>query len=286
MSPKMPMLLNAQNGGDGFSVKYYCTSWGNTESWDAFCEKVKKAGYDGVETVLPASNDEQERMTVALRKHGLSLAVLCYAGGSDPAKHLDDYRQKLEEAVRFRPDFINTQTGKDHYTFAQNRPFFALADRMSRESGIPIYHETHRGRFSFAADITRAYLEKLPNLSLTLDISHWCNVHESMLHDQPEAVALALARTAHIHARVGHPEGPQVSDPSAPEWKFALDRHLEWWDEVIARHKKEGKKSVTITPEFGPPTYMPTLPHSGLPVANQWQANVFMLNLLKPRYAK
>jgi len=281
----LPMLPRAQESG-AFSVKYYCTSWGRTESWDAFCEKVKKAGFDGVETVLPASADEQKQMADALRRHGLSLAVLCYAWGSDAAEHLDMYRQKVEEAVRFRPDFINTQTGKDHYTFGQNRAFFDLADRISRDSGIPVYHETHRGRFSFAAHVTRDYLERIPSLMLTLDISHWCCVHESMLQDQQEAVALALERTAHVHARVGHPEGPQVSDPAAPEWKRALDRHLEWWDGVVARRREQGHGSLTITAEFGPAGYLPTLPHSGLPVGDQWAANLFIFKLLKARYAQ
>ena len=105
-----------------------------------------------------------------------------------------------------------------------------------------------------------------------------------MLADQADAVNLALEHTDHIHSRVGHPEGPQVNDPRAPEWEEALQAHLGWWDQVVAMHQKNGT-TLTVTTEFGPATYMPTLPFSQMPVANQWDINVHMMHLLKKRYA-
>ena len=47
---------------------------------------------------------------------------------------------------------------------------------------------------------------------------------------------------------------------------------------------KEGK-IMTILTEFGPPDYLPTLPYTRQPLANQWDINVFMLKELKKRYA-
>jgi len=273
---------------NGFSIKYYCTTWAMADmwGWDAFCQKVKEAGYDGVEGVPPGSTEGRAAMTAALHKYGLRHGITCgYWGNGDYATHTASYKAILEDMAQFKPDYINCQTGKDYYSFEQNKALLDLADAISRDSGIPIYHETHRSRFNFAAHITKDYLKKIDYLALTLDISHWCNVHESMLGDQQEAVALALSRTAHIHTRVGHPEGPQVNDPAAPEWEAVLDQHLRWWDEVVAQHKKQGKQ-LSITPEFGPPDYMPTLPYTRQPLADQWQVNLFMLNLLKARYAQ
>jgi len=37
--------------------------------------------------------------------------------------------------------------------------------------------------------------------------------------------------------------------------------------------------------EFGPSGYMPTLPYTQQPVADQWSVNKFMLDLLKKRYS-
>ena len=105
-----------------------------------------------------------------------------------------------------------------------------------------------------------------------------------MLTDQADTVQLALQRTAHIHARVGHPEGPQVNDPRAPEWEKIVARHLGWWDEVIKRQKANGK-TTTILTEFGPPDYMPTEPYTRKPLADQWAVNVYMMQLLRKRYS-
>ncbi|NQD69341.1 TIM barrel protein [Sphingobacterium shayense] len=275
-------LLNAQTTKTE-PIKYYCTNWGMQGSWDDFCSKVKKVGYDGVETWLPATTNEQNDMTAALKKYGLSLGLLAGGNGADFKQYLQSFSSNLEAAASFSPDYINCHTGKDYYTFEENKQLIDIGERVSELHRIPVYHETHRGRFSFAAHVTKSYLEKIPYLTLALDISHWCNVHESLLADQKETVGLALNRTGHIHARIGHAEGPQVNDPAAPEWKNTVEQHLVWWDEVVRRFKSQDRQ-LTITTEFGPAGYLPTLPYTQQPVADQWTINVYMLNLLKSRY--
>lgn len=272
----------AQSKGD-LKIKYYCTNWGMTDSWDAFCSKVKEAGYDGVETWLPAGK-AQEEMLAALKKYDLALGLLSGGGGQDFGSYFNSFSRNLDEAIKVKPDYINCHTGKEYYSFDQNKKLILIASEKSKSSGIPIYHETHRGRFSFAAHITKDFLEKIPELSLALDISHWCAVHESLLADQKESVNLALSRTGHIHSRVGQPQGPQVNDPAAPEWKSTVDQHLAWWDQVVENHKKQGKTQLTMCMEFGPSGYLPTLPFTQQPVADQWTINKYMLDLLKNRY--
>jgi len=150
--------------------------------------------------------------------------------------------------------------------------------------GSGIFIGTHRSRILFAAHVARQYIEKFPNLRLTFDVSHWCNVHESLLDDQEETVQMALSRVDHIHARIGHQEGPQVNDPRAPEWANAVKRHLEWWDKVVQLKIQAGVNSITILTEFGPPDYMPTLPYTRQPLGDQWNINVYMMQLLRKRY--
>ena len=125
-------------------------------------------------------------------------------------------------------------------------------------------------------------MKAIPDLKLNLDISHWMVVHESLLEAQQEELKEIIDRSYHIHARVGHAEGPQVSDPQAPEWKKAVERHLNIWEEII-RKRWQKQDYFTVTTEFGPPDYMPTLPYSHLPVTDQWQANVYMMQALKKR---
>ncbi len=273
-------------GQEPMQVRFFCTNWGMAVPWDSFCKQVKAAGFDGIETWLPSDDGTRDEMLQALERHGLDLILLSAGSGDTFEAYLQTYVANLKEALRYRPALVNCHTGKDHFTFAQNRQLIDAATAASKESGVEVVHETHRGRFSFAAHITKSYLEALPEASLALDISHWCNVHESMLADQPEAVELALSRTRHIHARIGHPQGPQVNDPRAPEWSGIVAQHLKWWDSVLRYQQQAGNTSLTITTEFGPPTYMPVLPYTQQPVADQWSINQYMLNLLKDRYAK
>lgn len=136
----------------------------------------------------------------------------------------------------------------------------------------------------FAAPVAKRFLETIPGLRITMDISHWCNVSESLLADQQQTVDLAIQRTDHIHARIGHPEGPQVSDPRAPEWEPACKAHFGWWDKVVELKKQQGE-TLTILTEFGPVDYMPALPYTRQPVADQWAINYYMMQTLRKRYS-
>lgn len=265
-------------------IKFYAPLWGNTLTFENFCSNVKEAGYDGVEMDLPLETRERDQLLAILREYDLELIGQYYQSfEADPKENLNAYEKYLKHLIAAEPVLINCQTGKDYFDFEDNLPLFQLADRLSKDSGIPITHETHRGKCLYAAPVAKRYFESLPDLRICLDISHWCNVHESLLEDQSEIVNLAISRTDHIHSRVGHAEGPQVNDPRAPEWETALQAHLTWWGRVIDFHLKSNR-DLTICTEFGPFPYMPTFPYSEKPLANQWEINVYMMELLKKRF--
>ena len=253
---------------------------------EEFLDKVKKAGYDGVEMSLPLTDRPlRDQILKAIANQGLKFIAQHYEStDSDPEKHFSEYCSHLEDLAAARPLLVNTQTGKDWFSFAQNQKLIAAAKSISEKSGVTILHETHRGKFSFNARTTSEYLKEDSSLRIAADFSHWCVVSESLLEDQEEAVALAISRADHIHARVGFPEGPQISDPRAPEWHQALDAHLGWWDRIVENQRRKGTPVLTITPEFGPAPYMPVLPFTGMPVTSQWDINVYMKDMLHERY--
>ena len=271
-----------------YKLTIMATSWGFDGSMDEFCAKVKKEGYDGVELWWPTDNKKaQDEIFTALKKYNLEIGFLCGGGQRDPQEHLKFYKKMIDAAAKQqvqRPLYINNHSGRDHYSFEQNKKFIEHTTVLAKETGISIVHETHRSRMLFAAHVTKEFIEKIPELRINLDISHWCNVHESLLSDQTAAVQLALDRADLIHARIGHPEGPQVNDPRAPEWENVVKQHFEWWDIVVERKKKNGERMVFLT-EFGPPDYMPTMAYTRQPLADQWAINVHMMNLLRKRYS-
>ncbi len=276
---KAPFVVPAN-----FSLTLLATNWGFSGSWDAFCARAKETGYDGVEVWLPQEKDQQDQLFTALQKHKLKFGFLAGSGAANFNEHLAQFQKAVEGAVSFKPMFVNCHSGRDYYSFKQNKELIDFTTSLSKSSGVPIYHETHRSRILYAAHVTKEFLEQIPALRLTLDISHWCNVHESLLHDQPEAVALAMSRTDHVHARVGHAESPQITDPRAPEWVNEVEAHFKWWDQIV-KQKIAAGQPLTMTAEFGPPNYMPALPYTRQPLADLWEVNAHMMQLWKTRYS-
>ncbi len=271
---------------NNFELKILATNWGFPGSIDEYCAKVKKDGYDGIEIWWQPDKKAEDELFAALKKYQLEVGFLCAGSDSDYKKHFSQFTEMIDAAATQtiqKPLYINCHSGRDYFSYDQNKTFIDHTIQLSQKTGVIICHETHRSRMLFAAPVGRQYLEKNPGLRVTFDVSHWCNVSESLLQDQKETVDLTLSRVDHIHARIGHPEGPQVNDPRAPEWDDAMKAHFDWWDKVVEIKKKAGQR-LTILTEFGPPDYMPTLPYTREPLADQWAINVHMMQLLRKRY--
>lgn len=296
MLPALPLakpLVNIENtttkvkAAAGFELLIMATDWGFKGTTDEFCKAAKAEGYDGIEVWWPAKSEaKQKEITDAVKAHNLQLGLACTSGIPVYEANFSDFKNTLTSAVNntfHKPLYINCHTGKDHFTFEQGKTFVDFTIALSAQKGIPIYHETHRSRLFYSAVATKHFMDQMPGLRLNLDISHWCVVHTSLLDEMKDIVDQALERADHIHARIGHAEGAQVNDPRAPEWAKALTAHLQWWDKIIARKKRNGERMSILT-EFGPPDYMPTLPYTRQPLADQWAINVYMMKLLRERY--
>ncbi len=285
MGKPLPASSSIQTHPSVQQLKIMATNWGFRGSMAEFCRQAKTIGYDGIEVWAPRNKEAIEELKMAVEQNELELSLLAGAGADNFKEHLEQFTSYLELAISLRPVFVNCHAGKDFFSFEENKKIIEHTIAVSKTANIPIYHETHRSRMLFNAPGTLRYLEEIPELQITLDISHWCCVHESLLQNQKETIDKVLQATGHIHARVGHAEGPQITAIDAPEWKDALDAHLTWWDAVVERRAKGGEV-VTITPEFGPPNYMPTVPYTGQPIADNWKVNARMLELCRQRYMK
>lgn len=268
-------------------IRFFCPRWGSEAmAWEDFFARVRQEGYDGVEWGIAHDMPRGELDMVwnlAIQK-GIPLIAQHYdTVDADYSRHYDAYCRWLSMMKDYPAMRINSQTGRDIFTFAQNAALIEAATRFTADTGVALTHETHRHKFAFAAHITRNFLDAIPGLRLTLDASHWVCVAESYLEDQKETMAMAIGRADHIHARVGYPEGPQIPDPRAPEWDDALRHHLVWWDAVVAWHRDQ-HSPLTIVPEFGPYPYLVQLPFTRQPITSQWIVNAWMMRMLRERY--
>ena len=267
-------------------IKYFCPQWGSKDlDVEVFVKKAKASGYDGIEMSLPLDENEKNFIVKTIREHGLLFVAQHWETvDTDFEAHKKEYRERIANLASVNPLLINSQTGRDFFSFEQNAELIAIASEISEQFNVKIVHETHRGKFSFAAHIMGKFMKQLPDLRIGFDVSHWCNVAETFLEDQQDVVDLAISRADHIHSRVGFPEGPQIPDPRVPEWEEAVNIHIGWWERIIERNRQEGKEVFTITSEFGPYPYMTIMPFTQQPISDQWEINVYMMNLLKSKF--
>ncbi len=267
-------------------IKILSPLWGHEHlAYQAFLEKVRQAGYDGFDLWLPDSKADQGMLLDFLQRHEMIWVAHQHAAyGSSFNRFKRSFAEQLKRCAAAKPLLINSHSGKDYFSLEQQLTLIDVAAEISTGSGVPILHETHRARLGYAPQNMELLFHERQDFLITADFSHWTCVTESMLENFDVLLTEAIARTRHVHARVGYQQGPQIPDPRAPQWHDAVSTFLSWWDRVVAANKERGAEFLTFTTEFGPIPYMPVLPFSGNPVANQFEVNCFMKDLLIERY--
>jgi hypothetical protein len=273
-------------------VKFFCPRWGSENiEWETFLKRVKEDGYSGIEWFPNGEPGDPEKVVKLLEKFGLSYSIVMTVIGN--FKNFPEYLSQLNLQLSrlstigkggLQPLFISAQTGREFFTADEIDNCLQCCREVSINSGIAIYQETHRNKWSYAAHCLPEVLERNEDVSLTLDVSHWFCVSESFLEDQQKAVDLAVSRTRHVHARIGYTQGSQVPDPALPEYSEALEAHLKIWDKWIETNKAGNLEVCTITPEFGPPPYLIPVHNSKNIHEQQWNLNLWMKNLLNNRH--
>jgi len=264
-------------------VELFKALWGMTGSLESQVERIAAAGYHGVECPIVA--DSGKTLVPLLAKHKLKWIGMIFTGGATVDEHIASFRELALSAADLGPLKITSHSSRDKFSTEDQYRFFGAAAELESKLLVQVNHETHRGRATYAPWSTVAILDKFPSLRIVADFSHWVCVCENLMADQDATLEVAMTRARHIHARVGYEQGPQVTDPAAPEYKTHLERHLGWWDRMVELQSKTGASAVTITPEFGPPGYQHTVPYTNVPLTDLWTICLWTADLLRKRYA-
>ena len=265
--------------------------WGYQGDLAGAIRLAERHGFDGLEANLkhPAfAGLEPGAIQDALQQAGLVLIVELVTGGDyvpalqlEPEEHLAELELLLARAQDLRPLRISVITGSDSWPLEQQHAFLERAVRLAGASAAPVSFETHRSRSLFNPWMIGAYLNAHPQLRLTADLSHWCCVSERLMQPDLAPVQAMADRVDHIHARVGHAQGPSVGHPLAPEWTEALAAHQHCWQLFLQAQRQRGHSPSTITPEFGLDGYLPLLPFTGMPVADLLEINSAMARWIR-----
>ena len=185
------------------STKYLCPYWGSeNQPIASFIANAIAKGFDGIEIHIPNDKDFEDQLFFVLeytRAHHPDFILVVQQiseikKDETPSKYLWNVLNRLGELRRFQPNFINSHTGKDHYSFENNCHIIEAIEDFSRTNNIPVYHEIHRGRFTFHSATTLKYLSVFPHLKFVGDLSHWCLSSESMLEDQKHIIEKKLIK--------------------------------------------------------------------------------------------
>jgi hypothetical protein len=251
-------------------LKTYRTLWGTPSPRDAAVAAFQEAGYDGIETMLFTKADQAEIASIVRRRRiSFKGGIWTRLGLKSVDEHVRLFKVQLAELLRAGAESANVIGGYDCWSDDDAARYFDAVLKEGDASGIPISHEIHRDSALFHPVAARRILGKFPELKLTLDFSHWVVACERLIDDQLDLIRLCGSRALHIHSRVGTEEAPQVGDIRSPEALPYLLAHERWWDIVWEEQAARGIAVTTMCPEFGPPPYLPALPYTGVPVANQ-----------------
>jgi len=278
------------------------TLWGMEEAgdvakWDGLFASIAAKGYAGIEGIRPFWQLNPDLLVELLNKHGLALVCQLHTcavvEGSEfkyqTSSKLEDHKQSFTELVEETSQiltrvkaggFLNSHSGSDRFRLDEAVDYLLHALEVEKRAGIKVTHETHRQRIFFnpfqTEDLLRHPALQGKPLKLNADLSHWCVVCERVFDPEneprddwwPDFLNLLSQHVEFCHCRCGWAEAPQISDPSAPEHRRDLDLHLGWWRHIWRAQHARGGAECWVEPEYGPPPYMPCLPHSGKPVAD------------------
>jgi len=264
-------------------LQLYKTMWGTNGTLVKSINQLLAAGMHGLEGPAPKLEIDQEEMRKLLLNNNLSyIAEITTAGTYVPDRkatvqdHLDSLKTKLIHSSTIKPLFVTCLAGCDAWAEKDSIEFFQRAMELANHYGLEISFETHRSRSLFNPWVTQRIVEQLPDISLTVDFSHWCVVCERLMDTELDVIYSIADNVRHIHARVGYEQGPQVPDPRAPEYKYAVHAHQRWWEIIWQSQLERHFKITTMTPEFGPDGYLHEFPFSKQPVADLWELNHWM----------
>jgi len=273
----MKSLTSAKNT---MRLQIFKTLWGHDGTFESAITESKKAGFDGLEGPAPENNLEAQQLKTQLENSGLAfIAEITTAGTYVPDRdaslqqHIDSFTVKLEHSLMLDPLFITCLGGCDAWAEEENVAFFTRAMELARSAGTAVSFETHRSRALYNPWVTQRIVEQLPDILLTVDFSHWCVVCERLMDTELDVIRAIADNVQHIHARIGYEQGPQVPDPRAPEYEYALRAHQRWWEIIWRSQINRQLKLTTITPEFGPDGYLHESPFNRKPVADLWELN-------------
>jgi hypothetical protein len=243
---------------------------------------IHEAGYDGVGLRF-IDPDYVRTATRFLRDHGMSWQAQCYP------KTVADLEPVLALVAEHGADHVNLQPDVRPYDVDECIPLLEGWIEMAARAGVPLHVETHRNRMTTDLFFTLHLLDKIPDMRLTADLSHYLvgREFEWPISDENHALVHRILDNAWaLHGRVASREQVQIqiSFPQHREW---LELFMAWWEYGFRSWRRRASPDATLTflCELGPKEYAMTGP-DGCELSDRWEEALMLQRMVRELWAR
>jgi hypothetical protein len=238
---------------------------------------VAEAGYDGVS----ADWRNAERVKVLhgmLKERGMTAEGQCFP------KTVDELKPALENATKFNLHHLEIQPDVRPRTISECMPILEGWLGLSEQVDFPVYIETHRDRMTTDLFFTLDLLERMPNMKLLGDISHFVVGREfswPITEENDAHIRRILDNCWAYHGRVASREQVQI-EISFTQHQGWLDQFADWWEYGFRSWRKRAGENDTLafTCELGPKPYAITGP-DGEDTTDRWEEALILRDRVK-----
>ena len=224
------------------------------EPVEVHMERIAEAGYAGA-CVDPNVSEISDCLALKPAFERLGLKCMVNAFPHD----VDSMRPLLDMAAEMNATQVNVIGGVMPLTAAEAVPVVETWLAMANEYDFPLLLETHRNGTLNDLFFTLEVLEKIPELRLCADLSHFVVDRELQipLNDTDEAYfSTILERSDSFQGRISNNQQIQIAIdfPQHQEW---VTQYRQWWQQGISEwHARQAHHAtLNFLVELGPPSY-------------------------------
>ncbi len=246
-------------------------------SLDEKLEMIRSAGFDGA-GVRFFDREVARKVTRSLRAWGLSWQAQCYP------RTVDELRPVLDHVAELGADHLNLQADVRPHTVAECLPLIEGWRRLAQDAGVALHFETHRDRMTTDLYFTLRLLDRLPDLRLTGDLSHYVVGREfawPVSDENHRLMQRVMDQCWGFHGRVASREQIQlqISFDHHRDW---LELFMGWWEYGFRSWRARAPADATLTflCELGPKEYAMT-GRDGYELSDRWAEAQTLMRLVR-----
>lgn len=243
---------------------------------------IREAGFDGISTHFHSASEVAAWVDEA-KGHGFVIE------GQAFPRTVDELRPALELAAEHRIHHLAVQGDVRPYDVARAVPILEGWQRLAGEYGVTALIETHRGTITTDMWATREMLDRLSELPLLADLSHYVCGQEITLpvSDANEAVIDRILESAQgFHGRVASSQQVQIELGFAHH-KPWVEQFLRWWERGFNKWLARARPAdtLTFTCELGPAPYAISGP-DGRDLSDRWEDARIMADMARELWTR